>query len=129
MWMMVHPYGYHGYHLNRTLPAETNAYGPRNSTTEYPVLCFCSNYGVCGCDDVASMANSTINGTITISKDKWNTSYALINGTEYSLLNGTLANGTTAPGGIENGASHILGSGFGTLVWAAVIGGGIILFA
>jgi hypothetical protein len=124
---MVHPYGYHGYHLNRTLPAEMNAYGPRNSTAEYPVLCFCANYGVCGCDDLASMNNSTTNGTI--SKDKWNTSYALINGTEYSLLNGALANGTTAPRGIENVASHVLGSGFGTLAWVVVTGGGIILFA
>jgi hypothetical protein len=31
--------------------------------------------------------------------------YAVINGTEYALLNGTLANWTTAPGGTSSGMS------------------------
>jgi len=108
------------YHLNNTLPAEKNAYGRQNSTATYPVLCFCHNYGVCSCDnmnlDVTSVGNST-------EYTKWNTTYALINGTEYSLLNGTLANGTTAPGGSENSASSLCPGGW--MIWAACIAIGV----
>ena len=104
LMLMSHPHGYYMYHLNNSLPAEKNAYRIQNSTAKYPVLCFCHNYEVCSCDNmnlnVTSIGNSTEN-------TKWNTIFALINGTEYSLLNGTLANGTTAPGGNENSASSL----------------------
>jgi hypothetical protein len=119
---MLHEHGYHAYMLNRTLVAEENAYGVRNSTTKYPVLCYCLNYGVCGCDDFngGDKVNLTNSSTSGRSDFKWNTTYALINGTGYSLLNGTLANGTTAPGGTENTGTP-LGKGSLGLGWATIL--------
>lgn len=102
LWMASHPHGYYVYHLNRTLPAESNVYAPINSSTKYPVLCYCEKYGVCGCDDIT--VNSTVGTNETV---RWNTTYALWNGTGFTLLNGTLANGTTASGGTENSASSL----------------------
>jgi hypothetical protein len=127
---MLHPYGYHGYRLNYTLPAEKNAYGVGNSTAQYPVLCFCHKYGVCGCDGIKARSvisrpsNSTRNSTDA--GFRWNTTYALINGTGYSLLNGTLANGTTAPEGTGNSASSLFPE-LGWLVWSGGIGLGLLL--
>ena len=120
---MVHEYGCYGYKLNETLPAEKNAYGPLNSTTWCPVLCYCQNYGVCGCDDFneTSPTNSGLNSTVVPDEFKWNTSYALINGTGYSLLNGTLANGTTAPGGTENSGTSLGGKRALGMGWASIV--------
>jgi hypothetical protein len=48
-------------------------------------------------------AHIMVNGTTATNETvRWNTTYALWNGTGYSLLNGTLANGTTAPGRTES---------------------------
>jgi hypothetical protein len=71
------------------------------SNTSYPVICLCQQYSECGCD---SNVNSTFisslapNGSI----QSLNGSVAVVtnvNGTETLVINGTLANGTTAPGG------------------------------
>ena len=127
---MSHPYGYHGYHLNYTLPAEKNVYSMSTSSAQYPVLCFCHKYGVCGCDEIKAgsilsrPSNST--GNSTDAGLRWNTTFALINGTGYSLLNGTLANGTTAPQGIRNNASFVFPK-LGWFVWSAGIGLGLLL--
>lgn len=122
-WIMLHEHGYYGYKSNQTLPAEKNAYGALNSTLQYPVLCYCHKYGVCGCDDSeeVSLNNSAhTNLTEFLNSFHLNTSYVLINGTAYSLLNGTLANGTTAPGGTENSGMS-LGNGRMGLGYAAVV--------
>jgi len=94
---MLHPHGYYGYLLHQTLSVTQDPYEPQdstNSTTKYPVLCYCENYGLCSCDDFPG------NGT------SLNTTLAIINGTRYSLLHGTLANGTTAPDS-DSGASSL----------------------
>jgi hypothetical protein len=124
---MLHEHGYHAYMLNRTLVAEENAYGVTNSTAKYPVLCYCLNYGVCGCDDFdggdrSNLTNSSVSTSTAGGRSdfKWNTTYALINGTGYSLLNGTLANGTTTPGGNENTGTP-LGKGSLRLGWATIL--------
>jgi hypothetical protein len=111
---MCHPHGLYAYRLNGTLPAENNANGRHHSNTTYPVLCFCHVYGVCSCDNI-SFQNGTINGT-TNASTKWNTSYAVVNGTEYSLLNGTLSNGTTAPGGAKSGSPALVPN-VGWVLW------------
>jgi hypothetical protein len=120
LWMASHPHGYYVYHLNRTLPAESNVYAPSNSTTKYPVLCYCEKYGVCGCDDIT--VNSTVGTNETV---RWNTTYALWNGTGFTLLNGTLANGTTVPGGTENSASSL--NGLGWVLYSSCIIAGLYL--
>jgi hypothetical protein len=128
MWMiMSYPHAYHIYHLNHTKLPVTNdvtSLSYRNNTAKYPVLCFCENYGVCGCDDIVAMNLTLTNGTQPV---KYNTTYAVINGTAYALLNGTLANGTTAPGGVESVGSAI---GFGVGSWVLSIlcvGSGVLL--
>lgn len=116
---MSHPHGYYAYPLNNTLPAENNAYGRHKPNATYPVLCFCHNYGVCSCDNINSQ-NGNINST-TNSTTKWNTRYAVVNGTEYSLLNGTLANGTTAPEGAESGGPNVI-TNVGWVLWVVFMG-------
>jgi hypothetical protein len=36
--------------------------------------------------------------------------YAVVNGTEYAIINGTLDNGTTAPGGNISATSGVVGT-------------------
>jgi len=128
LWMTSYPHGLHVYHLNRThLPITQNvtamSYG--NGTTKYPVLCFCENYAVCGCDDIVAMNSNNRSEPV-----KYNTTYAMINGTAYALLNGTLVNGTTAPGGAEMAVSSGNSLGFGAGSWLLSIlclGSGVLL--
>ena len=77
------PNGEYCYPLNHTGPALPN--NPAGNTTD-PILCICLANDVCGCDNK--------NGTYTI---PLSAKYALINGTETVVVNGTLADGTTAP--------------------------------
>jgi hypothetical protein len=88
-WMPIYwgPYGAYYYRVNYTAPALPN--NTAHNTTD-PVLCICENFHPCGCDKA--------NGTPPDLR------YAVINGTEYAIVNGTLENGTTAPGGTSSGA-------------------------
>lgn len=87
-----YPIGYH-YLLNG-----------QNRTTN--VTCLCQRYQVCGCDPddnstflTQQIANGTLNGvpvnSSTVRTVDWG------NGTESTYVNGSLPNGTTAPGGTE----------------------------
>lgn len=80
-----------------------NATSNRNQTVD--VTCLCQEYSVCGCDD---NGNSTyIQQVIGDGTDRpVNSSQvvvlpALANGTQRAYINGTLPNGTTAPGGTD----------------------------
>jgi hypothetical protein len=75
------PYGAYYYHLNDTVPAATN--NTAHNTTD-PVLCVCEVYDQCGCDN----SNSSFTPT--------DYTYAVVNGTEYAVINGTLSNATSA---------------------------------
>lgn len=92
-----------------------------------PVTCICAEYSVCGCDDngdqtfLASIIGdgtySTLNQTLVQVAD--------INGTSTIILNGTLPNGTTAPGGVDDAsaASNVKVSHYsGYLVMVALVG-------
>ena len=75
-----------------------------------PVTCLCAAYAECGCDDSGNTTflNSLI-GDGTYSKLNLTlVNVADVNGTSTILLNGTLPNGTTIPGGTED-ANHAEG--------------------
>ncbi|BFZ60581.1 hypothetical protein YB2330_001620 [Saitoella coloradoensis] len=84
----AYSYGYYGYRLNRT---ETYHNETTNANQTLPVVCVCQEYETCGCD-----ANDA--GNYTLPAD---VSSAVINGTQYAVVNGSLANGTTSDGGTD----------------------------
>ena len=76
--------GAYYYHLNRTAPALENS--TAHDETD-PLLCVCQNYQLCGCDNAGD--GYTLPDDIL---------YAVINDTEYAIINGTLENGTDVSG-------------------------------
>lgn len=90
----AYPYGY-GYHYY---------HDGQNRTSN--VTCLCQEYQVCGCDPdgnqtalAQQIANGTEGGVPVNSSTVRTVQYD--NGTEISYINGSLPNGTTAPGGTE----------------------------
>lgn len=72
-----------------------------------PVYCLCQEFSVCGCDDNqdTSFLNELLpNGTAQPQLNESLIRISDVNGTRSIVLNGTLPNGTTAPGG-ENDAT------------------------
>ncbi|KAF2189260.1 hypothetical protein K469DRAFT_683688 [Zopfia rhizophila CBS 207.26] len=104
LWLWsVYPYYYPQPYrfLNQTA---VNATGGLNQTL--PVVCLCQEFSVCGCDDnnderyfkdlVGNGSYSALNKTLVTVSD--------VNGTRTLVINGTLPNGTTAPGGTDSAA-------------------------
>jgi hypothetical protein len=83
------PYGAYYYRVNETAPALPN--NTAHNTTDL-VLCVCESYQPCGCDNA--------NSSYTLPPDVM---YTVINGTEYAIVNGTLANETVIPGETSSG--------------------------
>jgi len=108
-----HPYGYY------------NRSSGRNESK--PVDCLCQQYQVCGCDD---NTNSTFMDTL-INNGSWADMddaifVADVNGTSSLVLNGTLANGTTADGAAGSLRGGMMGIG-GYVVMAATIGAAVMM--
>lgn len=92
--LYAYPYGY-GYHYY---------HDGQNKTSN--VTCLCQEYQVCGCDPdgnqtalAQQVANGTDGGPPVNSSVVRTVQYD--NGTEMTYINGSLPNGTTAPGGDE----------------------------
>ncbi|KAJ4292746.1 hypothetical protein N0V90_009409 [Kalmusia sp. IMI 367209] len=87
--------------VNESLHNSTN---PNGTNTSLPVLCLCQDFSACGCDENDNqqyLKDLVGNG----SYDALNRSVinvADVNGTTTLILNGTLPNGTTAPGGVDD---------------------------
>jgi hypothetical protein len=91
------------YHLN---PYRFYNESARENQT-LPVTCLCQEFSVCGCDnsDNATYLHSAIgNGRETMNKTLLHV--ADVNDTRTLVINGTLPNGTTAPGGTEGAAAR-----------------------
>jgi len=107
------PYGAYYCHINRTVPAPAN--NTAHNKTD-PVVCVCAAYGQCGCDN----ANSSFT--------PFNYSIAVINGTEYAVINGTLDNDTSATSAAGSSMGLYLTEGgtwcswmlFGVVTWVFV---------
>jgi hypothetical protein len=136
-YMYAYPYygaGYPGYHY---IDNDGN-----NKTSN--VTCLCQRYQVCGCDpqdNNTQVAEILTNGTGRVGDPPVNSTQVKTvdwgNGTVASYINGSLENGTTAPGGTEPSdesqisAAWKVGVGaigyvaIGALAWSAVLVGGL----
>jgi hypothetical protein len=101
----MYPYSYPYHYYNRTAAL--------NQTR--PVLCGCDPYSVCGCDDNNETLSEIIGDGTNFNRSLL--AVADVNGTSTLLINGTLPNGTTAPGGDED-AFDSAGAGYRAMVEA-----------
>lgn len=91
----MYPYGSPYRYYNRT--------GNRNESK--PVNCLCQENQPCGCDDNndQSFLNSTIGDGTSLNQTL--VRRAVVNGTDQFFINGSLPNGTTAPGGQDDASA------------------------
>ncbi|XP_014555461.1 hypothetical protein COCVIDRAFT_102286 [Bipolaris victoriae FI3] len=99
----------------------------RNETL--PVMCLCQEFSVCGCDEnddqqylddlVGNGSYAALNKSLITVSD--------VNGTKTLVLNGTLPNGTTAPGGEGAAASLTVGNLAGYYAVALLVIAGVML--
>jgi hypothetical protein len=91
-----------------------------------PVTCLCDATLVCGCDepeDINAYLAQLIGTGDYASLNKSLVNVANINGTSTIIINGSLPNGTTAPGGVDDAAAGLrAGSVAGYAVMAALVG-------
>ena len=90
-----------------------------NRNESKPVKCLCQQYQPCGCDD--NDDSTFLNQTIGDGTNLNNTlvRVADVNGTSQIFLNGTLPNGTTAPGG-EGAGMSLSGHALQSTGWAVM---------
>jgi hypothetical protein len=104
MYPYYHPYSYY----NRTAAA--------NQTRA--VICGCDPYQPCGCDDSNNTAfiQDVVGDGINYNKSVL--AVGVYNGNTTLLLNGTLPNGTTAPGGEDDADDESAAGGMRNLIEA-----------
>lgn len=90
----------------RSLIKRQNTTG-RNETL--PVICLCAENVICGCDENTdqSYIKDLIGNGSYAALNKTLINVAQVNGTKTLILNGTLPNGTTAPGGTDDSSAAI----------------------
>jgi hypothetical protein len=104
LWLAsVYPYHYNNpYRFNNE--TETNATNPNGTDTTLPVLCLCQENNPCGCDENSDTKyiNDLVGNGSYPALNKTLVTVADVNGTRTLVLNGTLPDGTTAPGGTDD---------------------------
>jgi len=87
-----------------------------------PVMCLCQEFTSCGCDENGDQQylNDLIGNGSYAALNKTLVTVSDVNGTRTLVLNGSLPNGTTAPGGTDGqeGLANSLGMGKYTGYWA-----------
>ncbi|KAJ4375430.1 hypothetical protein N0V86_006961 [Didymella sp. IMI 355093] len=113
---------------NRT---DTNQTNPNGANTTLPVTCLCQQYSPCGCEEnqndqylndlVGNGSYGALNKSLVTVSD--------VNGTRNLVLNGTLPNGTTAPGGTDDSGAMTLQAGkyAGYLAMATIVITGVAM--
>lgn len=104
LWLYsVYPYHYtNPYRFYNQ--SETNSTNPNGTNSSLPVTCLCEEYRPCGCDendDKKYLDDLVGNGSYD-ALNKSLVNVADVNGTTTLVINGTLPNGTTAPGGQDD---------------------------
>ncbi|KAH8728266.1 hypothetical protein GQ44DRAFT_43074 [Phaeosphaeriaceae sp. PMI808] len=119
LWLYsVYPYYYHNPYRfwNRTANATNNnardlisRQEPVGVNQTLPVVCLCQEYSVCGCDENSDQAyiNDLVGNGSYLALNKSLITVSEVNGTKSLVLNGSLPNGTTAPGGIDDAAASL----------------------
>lgn len=74
-----------------------------------PVVCLCQEFLVCGCDENTDTAyiDDLVGDGDYDSLNKSLVTVSMVNDTETLVINGTLPNGTTAPGGDDGAAAGL----------------------
>jgi hypothetical protein len=99
-----------------------------NRNTTIPVTCLCQEYSVCGCDqnENSTYLDTIIGNGSESDMDPTVSRISVVNGTKTLVINGTLPNGTTAPGGsvsaYGSGAIKLAVENSGYWVMVAVVG-------
>lgn len=95
--LMIYQYRFY----NRT---DTNQTNPNGTNTTLPVTCLCQEYSPCGCDenDNSTYIQDLVGNGSYAALNKSLVTVSDVNGTRNLVLNGTLPNGTTAPGGTDD---------------------------
>lgn len=104
---------------------------PIGTNVTMPVRCLCQEYSVCGCEentDKQYIDDLVGNGSYA-ALNKSLINVAEVNRRQTLILNGTLPNGTTAPGGTDDSAAPRLSFGrhTGYLAMALVVFYGVML--
>ncbi|KAF2033152.1 hypothetical protein EK21DRAFT_109288 [Setomelanomma holmii] len=123
LWLYsVYPYYYNNPYrfYNRTATNHTNTNNDARSllalrqeatgaNQTLPVVCLCQDFAVCGCDENTDQQYiSDLVGDGDYSKlNKSLITVSDVNGTRTLVLNGSLPNGTTAPGGVDDAAASL----------------------
>lgn len=108
IWLYsVYPYYYNNPY--RFYNASRNITRREEPNTSLPVLCLCQEFQVCGCDenDDQSYLNDLVGDGNYAALNKTLVTVSNINGTDTLVLNGSLPNGTTAPGGTDDEGAAI----------------------
>ena len=124
LWLYsVYPYYYNNPYrfYNRTAVNRTNDNDRRDfvdliirqeatgANETLPVVCLCQEFSVCGCDENSDQQYITdlIGNGSYAALNKSLVTVSTINGTRTLVLNGSLPNGTTAPGGVDDAAASL----------------------
>lgn len=111
--------------------SDVNQTNPSGTNTTLPVTCLCQEYSPCGCDENEDQKylNDLVGNGSYPALNKSLVTVSDVNGTRTLVLNGTLPNGTTAPGGTDDSAALNLKAGkyAGYWVMATIVLTGVML--
>ncbi|KAF2628891.1 hypothetical protein BU25DRAFT_337868 [Macroventuria anomochaeta] len=125
-------YSVYPYHFSNPACSETNQNNPNGTNTTLPVTCLCQEYSPCGCDenDNQQYLNDLVGNGSYAALNKSLVTVSDVNGTRNLVINGTLSNGTTAPGGTDDESAAInlrIGKYAGYWVMATIVLTGIMM--
>ncbi|KAF9691843.1 hypothetical protein EKO04_010134 [Ascochyta lentis] len=129
-------YSVYPYHYNNPYrfynQSETNQNNPNGTNTTLPVTCLCQEFNPCGCDenDDPKYINDLVGNGSYAALNKSLVTVSDVNGTKNLVLNGTLPNGTTAPGGSDDESAAInlrIGKYAGYWVMATIVLTGVMM--
>lgn len=110
--------------------SDTNSTNPNGTNTTLPVTCLCQEYSPCGCDenDDQQYLNDLVGNGSYAALNKSLVTVSDVNGTTNLVINGTLPNDTTAPGGSDGaGAPLQVGHYAGYWVMATIVLTGVMM--
>lgn len=113
--------------------SETNQNNPNGTNTTLPVTCLCQEYNPCGCDenDNQQYLNDLVGNGSYAALNKSLVTVSDVNGTRNLVINGSLPNGTTAPGGTDDDESAAInlriGKYAGYWVMATIVLSGVMI--
>jgi hypothetical protein len=109
LWLYsVYPYYYNNPYRFYNQSAVNQTY-PNGYNTSLPVMCLCQEFAVCGCDENTDQQyiNDLVGNGSYQALNKTLVTVSNVNGTNTLVLNGSLPNGTTAPGGTDDAAASL----------------------